>query len=132
MQETIAEFQFLQQRMEALQKNIEQFEMRRNELLIVKNSVESLKDRKDSPLLIPVGSGLFIEGALRNDESVLVEVGANIIARKKWDDAQKLLDVQLGNIDKIENDIQSEISEIVSRLAELEPQIMEFYGRMKK
>ncbi len=132
MQEIIAEFQFLQQRAEALQKNIEQFEGRRNELLIVKNSMDSLKDKKDSSILVPVGSGLFIEGALRNDKSVLVEVGANIIARKDWTDAQKLLDTQLQNIDKIERDIQNEISEIVGRLAELEPQIMEFYQKSAK
>ena len=132
MQEVLVEFQMLQQKMDVLQKNLEQMSMRRNEFNIVKSALESMKGKKDSSMLIPVGSGLFIEGNLANDNSVLVEVGANVIVRKKWAEAQKLLDTQLKKLDEIENDLQKEITETIENLQTLEPQLIEFYQQSQR
>jgi prefoldin alpha subunit len=132
MQEVLVEFQMLQQKIEVLNRNMEQMAMKRNELNVVKNGLASMKGKKDSNILVPVGSGLFVDGKLANDDSVLVEVGANIIVRKKWDGAEKLLEGQLKKIEEIEDDIQKDISGTVETLQKLEPKLIEFYQKSQK
>lgn len=121
------EFELLRQQSEAIQKQIEEVEMKRNELLIVKQSMNEIKGQSGKDMLVPIGSGVFLKGQLKDDKKILVELGANVVAEKNVKEADKLIEKQLQEIENIQNNMREELIRCVSEIQRLEPELVEYY-----
>ena len=128
MQQKSLQFEMLRQQSEAIQKQIEEIEMKRNELMIVKQSMGEIKGQSGKDVLVPIGSGVFLKGQLNDDENILVEVGANVIAEKKIDQADKLIEKQLGEIEKMQDKMRDELIMCISELQKLEPELVKYFS----
>jgi prefoldin alpha subunit len=128
MQRKSLEFEMLRQQSDAIEKQIEEIEMKRNEMLIVKQSMSELKGQTGKEILVPIGSGVFLKGQLNDDKSILVEVGANVIAEKTINQADELIEQQLEEIEKLQNKMRGELIMCVEQLQRLEPELVKYFS----
>jgi prefoldin alpha subunit len=128
MQRKSLEFEMLRQQSDAIEKQIEEIEMKRNEMLIVKQSMSELKGQTGKEILVPIGSGVFLKGQLNDDKSILDEVGANVIAEKTINQADELIEQQLEEIEKLQNKMRGELIMCVEQLQRLEPELVKYFS----
>ncbi len=74
-------------------------ENRRVELLLIKASLDDLKENSD--LLIPLGAGIYANAKLSNSKEFLVNVGSNVLVKKSLDEVKKMIDDEIKEIEKL-------------------------------
>jgi prefoldin alpha subunit len=74
-------------------------ENRRVELLLIKASLEDLKEGSD--LLIPLGVGIYAKAKLSDANEFLVNVGSNVIVKKSLDEVKEMIDKEIKEIEKL-------------------------------
>ena len=101
MQKKYMEFQMIQQQMQQLQQQIEKFDKQLSELNGVTTALEDFqKMKKGSDMLVPLASGIFAYGELKDIEHVRVNVGANVSVKKSIPDTIELVKQQIDEIEK--------------------------------
>jgi len=113
--------QLMQQEAEKIEQQIIELEKRRIELDVVLMSLDEIKNQKKSDILVPVGSGVFAEGTLKEAKGVLVNVGSNIVVRKDIEDAKKSVKEQIDEIENIKDMLQKELQDFLKGLGDLQP-----------
>lgn len=124
LQKMAVEYELLRQDAAAIESKLMEIEARINEMEILKESVSKIKGEKGSDVLIPLGSGVFLKGKISDDEKCLVNVGANVVVEKEIEDAKKLIDEQIKELEKIHSNMRSQLEAIASRMDEIEPILM--------
>lgn len=119
MQRNIYEFQILQQEMKNLEQQAGEFEERRIEMQIMKQTMDEIKGRADQSVMFPLGSGVFMAGKVDDDKRAFVNVGAGIIVKKDFEDAKCLIDKQVEQINKNMALVDNSVSHIDGQLREL-------------
>ena len=74
-------------------------ENRRVELLLIKSSLEDLKEGSD--LLIPIGAGIYAKAKLTDADEFLVNVGSNVIVKKSINEVKEMIDKEIEEIEKL-------------------------------
>lgn len=97
-----------------------------NELNASKSSLDNFGRLKGSMILSPVGSSIFINAKVSDEENVLVSIGAGYILEKKISEASEyvfsLINLQTKNMQelvKAQGKIEDSIFELSSRLEKL-------------
>ncbi len=132
MQQKLVEFDTLKQQLDAIEKNLIQLEQKRNELVFVVDSLNSIKGQSGEKILVPIGSGVFIPAILEKNDKLLVEIGSGVVLKKNLEEAQKILESQSKEIEKIEIKMRADADKMAVRLGELEPEIRSFYNELQK
>jgi len=58
-------------------------------------ALDSLREaKKGDEILVPIGSGSFIKGEIKDKESVIIGIGAGISVEKKVSEAKKILEAR--------------------------------------
>ena len=102
LQKKVIEFQILDTNLKMLQERAEIINQKLEEFYRSKEAMEGLKNTKPNKTLIPLGSGNFIFGSIENCEDVIVEAGGGVAIKKNREDAIKILE---GKIKELENSL---------------------------
>ncbi len=132
LQEKLAEFDSLKQQLNAVEKNLVQLEQKRNELSFIIDSLKSIKGQSGEKILVPIGSGVFVQAVLEKSDKLLVEVGSGVVLKKSLEEAQEILEKQSEEINKIQVKMRADTDKMIVKLSELEPEIMSFYQELQK
>ncbi len=83
----------------------------------------SLKEaKKGDEILVPIGSGSFIKGGIKDKESVIIGIGAGISVEKKVSEAKKILD-------KRQKDMQVAMEKMRNGATEANKKLMEISSK---
>ena len=119
----IMELQMLDQQLRQLEEQmgmIEQQIMEQESMIV---SLESLKGKKGSETMIPLGPGLFVHGKIEETDKVFIHVGNKIIASKKTEEAVKIMEKRRDKTLEAASKLNSEMQKILERMTSLESQI---------
>jgi prefoldin alpha subunit len=115
----------LNQQMETVKANIA-------DLTIAEETLRSIKDKKDSETLVPIGAGSFIITEIKNTDEVIVGLGAGAAVKKKIDDAEESIGAQKKDMDAVQSKIMQELNKItefiVTKTPEAEALIQKLEG----
>jgi len=114
--EAIIQYSNLQARLEALLKEREEIIEKIEEINDTLLSLEELKEGSDS--LFSIGSGVYCKGNLK-EERFLVNIGAGILLELDKKDAIEILNRRMDILKNATNEIEEEISNIVSQQEKL-------------
>ena len=103
------EERILRQQLSELENQMVALDNRRAELEMVKTSIQDLKDKKDSEILVPVGAGILMLGKVVDDKNLLINIGANIIVQKTMEESNQLVDEQIRELDKLQDSLRKEL-----------------------
>lgn len=96
------------------------------ELQRTKQAIEDLKNIKPNATFIPLGSGNFIKGEIKDTKDIIVGVGGGVAIRKNREDAAEILDSRIKDMDKMLDEISEQAKGIVAQLTEIENKAQEF------
>ncbi len=74
-------------------------EERKMELLLIKSSLDEIKENKE--IFVSLGAGIFLKAKILNTNKLLVNVGNNVFVEKTPEEIKKLIDEQIEEIDKL-------------------------------
>ncbi len=118
-------YQEITQTLEKVQQKMEQLDVQLNQ---VQETVQSLNDLDTldvgSEMLVPIGNGIFIKGALKKTDELLVNVGAGTVVPKSVDDAKKLIGKQLKSIEEYRGQLMMQMQLMQQEAQMIEQEVM--------
>jgi prefoldin alpha subunit len=105
--------QLMQQQVAEIEEQVAQIDAKKLELQTVLDSINDLKKHTDADMLVPIGSGVLVKAGLKDGETFLVNVGANIIVEKTSAEAHNAVMVQMGELDRAREMFMKELGKLV-------------------
>lgn len=126
-EEAIALLRTDEEKMRALEGQIQQLMVALNEIKLSKASLELIpKDPENS--LVPIGAGVFLP-VKAGTETVNVEVGAGVVLEETIEEAQALLDKREEDVNKNITEVNNELEKTVNRAQKLSDKIRQHMQR---
>jgi len=92
--------------------------------MMVEEGLDNLKDVKNgNKLLIPLGSGIFINGNIENSNEILLNVGAGVVVKKSREEVKSIVTKQLESTKEVFVNLENEASNILERQAILKEEL---------
>ena len=123
-QEIYMEYKAIDEHIKQLQKQLEVLTSHLVEMYSTYASLEDLdKIKKDKEIFVPISSGIFAKGAIKDTSELLVNVGANVVVSKDIASAKKLIQHQIEEMKKVHKRMLEELQNMAQKAAELEAQL---------
>lgn len=129
IKEKYMEMQYIEQHMKKIEEKLEEIDIQINEINSTKdalNDFNKLKEEKES--LVPIANGIFINAKIRNNNKFLINIGNNIITEKTYDEAIKIMDEQLNEINSYQQKLFEQMNQMNAQINILEKEVE---GKMK-
>lgn len=81
------------------------------------------KNKVGSSLLVPVGSGVFVEGELKDNKNVFMNVGAGVVVKKNFNETKSMLDKQMQETANVMQQLEMELINLSSRVKEIQGEL---------
>ena len=124
LQKLYLEFQMLSHQINQLEK---QSTMLNNQLMELRVTNQSLEDTKKieqgTEILVPLSSGIYAKAELKGNKNFIVNVGSNIALVKDIDSTKKLIESQIDEIKKLQEDLVKQLEGRTTKAALLEQEI---------
>ena len=114
------EYELMRQEVANIDRQIQELQLKQVELLGIKQSAESIENSQNKELLVPLGTGFYINSNLTNNKTVFVNIGAGVVIEKKFKEALKLVDEQIESIGGMIAELDSHAEEFVNKMREFE------------
>ncbi|MEX2701655.1 MAG: prefoldin subunit alpha [Candidatus Baldrarchaeia archaeon] len=124
MQRLILEYNWYKSQAETLQKEINVLTSYVEQLTLTMTTIENIrKGEGKEEILVPVGSRTFIKAKLVDPNKVIIHLGADVAAEKTLDDAQKLLEERLGEVQEVLNERRKLLDQVIAKLGDMQNQL---------
>jgi len=130
-QEKLVRYQILEGRVKAL---LQRREMLITKIVEVENTLTSMGEiekEKESEILLPLGSNVYIPGILKDVKKMIVEIGADVSLEKDIVDAKKILGERKDIMNNVLQSIEKVITNITNEMLGIEQEIASLMGRTK-
>jgi prefoldin alpha subunit len=118
------ELQVLVQYVTQLQQQTSNLNAQINELQELEAALTEINlATKKNPMFASLGSGIFLESELKDNNEVLVNVGQNIIVKKSVPEAKKLIKDQVEQLKLVEKQLESELNNYLALGRALEEEL---------
>lgn len=118
------ELQATSQNMQQLQAQMQQVEQKVTEIQLVQKHLDDIKStKKNTEVLAPLASGIFVKGILSDNEEVVVNVGGGIAIPKKIDEVKEMLKKQEKDIRTVEAQITSQLHVLSEKAESLQKEL---------
>lgn len=132
MQKLYLEFQVLNNTIKQLENQNNVVDSQLMELAVTSQSIDELKNiKKGTEILIPISTGIFAKAELKDNEKFIVNVGSNITLKKDIDSTKKLVQSQIEDLRKLQEDLINELQNSTSKAAVLEREINKIASTMQ-
>jgi prefoldin alpha subunit len=125
------EARFCQQQMGVLEQQAEVLAASANEIRATMDTLKALSSNK-KPSMVPLGSGVYVKGAGVKQDSVLVNIGAGIMAEKSVADAVAFLETRLKSNEELSQKIGKGMGEMNSRLQKIDADARKLVEEMNR
>ncbi len=120
LQQKFMLYQLLNQRIEEIKNQLNAVQQRMMELETTNQAVVDIGEiKKDTEVLIPLGSGLYTYGKASVADKLLVDIGAGVMVKKPAADAKQSIEDKKKEIEDFSERLQKEAVAIVNKMNEL-------------
>ena len=126
LQSKYQHLQLLDQQMQALQKQGQMLEKQVMDMAMVEQALEDMKSVKEGDeVLIPLTSGIFAQGVLKDNKKFVVNIGANITVEKSVDEVKAIIKKQIEDMGKMQTELQDNLKKLAEEGITLQKDIQE-------
>lgn len=124
MQKLYLEFQMLEQQIKHLEKQSNTLKNHLLELISTTQSLEEIKNVEEkTEILVPISTGIYAKAELKDKNSFIVNVGANIAATKDLESTKKIISEQIKEISEVHENVAQELQRHLEKAASMEEEI---------
>lgn len=120
LQQLAVQFQILQANMQLVHEREGIVLKSIEELQKTRQAIEDLNGMKPSSTFIPIGSGNFIKGEIKNTNDIIVGVGGDVAIRRSREDAVEILDSRIKEMENVLNGLSEQEKGIIVQLTEIQ------------
>ncbi|MCD6464734.1 prefoldin subunit alpha [Candidatus Woesearchaeota archaeon] len=121
------EVELLKQQLKDLEVYLQSLDDRLQDLRVMVSALEEFsKVKTPANALIPLVSGVFVDGEIKNLEKVKVNVGAGVVVEKSLPEAIDLLNKQILDLTAHRDDVVREFEKGVKALQEREQELYSY------
>ncbi|MBI4447341.1 prefoldin subunit alpha [Candidatus Woesearchaeota archaeon] len=107
-----AEFRILSEQINQMQQHLSNLDHQLAELIQLQNALTDLESLKvGSKVLIPLGSGVFLQGELKDNKEIVMAVGSAVSVKKTVGDAKNIVEGQISEMKQITAQLEQELSQ---------------------
>jgi prefoldin alpha subunit len=129
IQEKYIEFQYLQQQMLELQKQVQTVTQQAAELVSSKSSLDEVAAIDEgTEILVPVQNGIFIKAKISGVSELTVNVGSGIAVTKTIEETKKLLEGQHNELIGYRQQLVAELQSVLEQAKKIEKEIVGMVG----
>ena len=124
LQMLYVEFQHLDKHIKQLENQITALSNQLIDLMATIQSLEDIKKAKEkAEILVPLSSGIYAKAELKNSNNFIVNVGANIALVKDLDSTKDLMESQIEEMKKLQEDLVNRMQEQTTKSASIEQEM---------
>ncbi len=124
LQEKFMQMEYLKGQAENVQQQVSMIANSINELQVAKSALKNMKDiGEGSEILVPLGAGAYATATLKRNKSVIMSLGADILADKSMDEAISIVESQIAKLEEAHEKVAGGLSEINRGLQALAPEV---------
>lgn len=129
----LAEYENYRAQAETLRRSLDLIVASLEEIAIVKNSLDKISNLKeDNEILVPLGGDSFVRAAVKNRETVIVGLGANVAVGKSIAEAKEGLEKRAEELEKIRAERTDALQRTAKKLEELSPAVQRVLSELTK
>lgn len=133
IQEKYLQLQMLDKQIKEMHRQLQLFKKQGQEITGTVNSLDEFKKTKrETPILVPISSGIFAKAKLEKSSELLMNVGSDVVVSKNVDDAKELLSKQVEKIKKLQEQLSAEINSLVVKAVPLQEEVNTFIEGEKR
>ena len=133
LQKLYLEFQVLDQQIKQLEKQNIALSNQLMELMATNQSLDDMKKLEEKPeILVPLSSGIYVKAELKDNKNFIVNVGANTALLKDVESTKKLMETQIDEMKKLQENIVNQLQEHTTKAAMLEQEINKIASEIQK
>ncbi len=118
----VNELNMYQGQADVLNQQMETVKATISDLNIASETLETIKDEKDTETLVPIGAGSFIITEIKNTDEVIVGLGAGVAVKKKIDSAQESVKNQKKDLEAVLNKMMVDLNKITDIIVRKTPE----------
>lgn len=132
LQKKYVQLQMLKQQFNAYIEEKNLIDEKVNEVKITIEALQKVSDiKKGTEIWSSVGSGSYVMSDIKNTDTVLVNIGAGVIIKKKMTEAISIMQARLDEIEGISKEIMSSLEELAENISTLEPEVQKLYEQQE-
>ncbi len=113
----LTELRLLEGTADALKNRINLINAAMTELAYASATMEGLQ-KKNAPLLVPIGGGSYIKAKVETTETLVVGMGAGVSVEKSRDEAMQIVEKRVTELESSMNTIQQQLSTVLQQMQE--------------
>lgn len=124
LQEKYIQLQLIDNQINQIQKQIQILDNQLIELELVNKSLDDFgKIKTGTEILIPLTSSIYAKAELKNNEDLIINIGSNVVIKKKIPATQKIINNQLSEVKKIKEQMMMDIKKLILKASSIEKEI---------
>ncbi|MDP6599943.1 MAG: prefoldin subunit alpha [Candidatus Woesearchaeota archaeon] len=133
LQKLYMEFQVLEQQIKQLEKQNTMLNNQLMELMMTNQGLEDTKKIKEgTEILTPLSSGIYAKAQLKDSKNLIVNVGSSITVVKDVNSAKKMIEDQIEEIKKLQENLVDQLQTQTTKATSLEQEINTIASEIKK
>ncbi|MGO9387580.1 MAG: prefoldin subunit alpha [Methanobacterium sp.] len=92
------------------------------DLNIASETLETIKDKKDTETLVPIGAGSFIITEIKNTDEVIVGLGAGVAVKRSIDSAKESIKDQKTDLETLLNKMMTDLNKLTEIIVRKTPE----------
>lgn len=133
IQKKYIQAQLLKQQINAMIEQKNAIDERITELKITEDALNKLVDvKKGEEIWSSIGSGAFVRSDIKDNDNVLIGVGAGIVLKKDRGRASAILEERVNEMKKVDLEIMEEVTNYARQIEQLESEIQSLAEQMEK
>ncbi len=131
LRQLVVELRLLEGTANTLQSRLNFVNAILTELNYAKMTLEGLeKEKKNVPLLVPIGGGSYIRAKLGSAEKVIVGMGAGVSVEKSMSEAKETVGTRISQLAKTRGSLQQQFTQVAQKIEEDRARFQELSERL--
>jgi prefoldin alpha subunit len=122
LESMVNEINMYQSQADALNQQMETVKSTIADLNIASETLETIKDEKDTETLVPIGAGSFIITEIKNTDDVIVGLGAGVAVKRTIDSAKDSIKDQKKDLEALLNKMMADLNKITEIIVRKTPE----------
>jgi len=133
LQNLYVEYQQLDKHIKQLENQSTALNNQLMELMATKQSLEDIKKVKEkAEILVPLSSGIYAKAELKDNKNFIVNIGANTALLKDVDSTGQLIEGQIDEMKKLQENLVNQLQEQTTKAASVEQEMNKIASEVQK
>ncbi len=125
-QEQLQKYQQIQQQIEQVQDYVMQVEDNINEMEETAKAAKNIENEEvGSEILVPIGSGAFVVGELKETDKIVTNIGGEAFEKKTVGKAVEILEGRKEQLQETHDELQDTIEQLQAQMQEIQQHLQQ-------